>query len=89
MTTMHEKLARAVELAIMRHGVAECDLEGTLDDATNILTTMLEPSDVMVDCASVAFEGEQMQGPLCNGRLPSENIFRAAIQAALDEVEEG
>lgn len=35
-----ERVARMVELAIIRHGVDECALEGTLDDAEEIIASV-------------------------------------------------
>lgn len=35
-----EKVARIIELAVMRHGVDETDLEGTIDDAEDILALL-------------------------------------------------
>lgn len=100
MSTTKELLARAIAKAcnldpdaispkMAKNGHIIPEWMFFLPAATAVLTALLEPSDIMVDCASVAFEGEQLAGPLSNGRLPSENIFRAAIQAALDEVETG
>ena len=40
-----ERVARIVELAIMRHGVSEYDLRNTLDDADAILSTRKEGQD--------------------------------------------
>lgn len=42
---LRETIARIVELAIERHGVSPGDLEGTLDDADDILAAMQAKSE--------------------------------------------
>lgn len=37
---MIERVARVIELAIIRHGVPESDIEGTLDDARAAIEAM-------------------------------------------------
>lgn len=49
--TMRERIARCVELAIVRHGIPEADLEGTLDDADAILDELREPTETMIEAA--------------------------------------
>lgn len=63
-----EKLARAIEVACLRHGAEEDELEGTLDDARAVLRTLADNVDKgMVEAFWQPFEkGATIKDSLVN-----------------------
>lgn len=74
-----EAIARCIELAIIRHGVDESDLEGTLDDADALLALLPSWPTIAIDPAG--------KGYPCQERAMTPAEVREAITTMLDQHE--
>lgn len=84
MTSMIERVGRIIEQAIIRHGVSEFELRGTIGDARRAIEAMRDLTMPMAVSGMEAMARDDLE--------PTEAEFtrgyQAAIDAALNEEEQ-
>ncbi len=77
MTDFRHKVAEFIEMTLKRHGVKQSDCEGTLDDAEEIIASMIEQ-------ANIAIENERLEEPQDETDAAYENALDDAKRAILN-----